>query len=260
VAEAASPSNAAADTRSGLWATISRHPLWSGLIIAVVSAILGAALQPAARAAWHLAFRPHHPLVLAGYGPARPIYWCKTVHSCDGADHVVFNSYINNAGYGDERDFVQARRGSELQKLGGYSDVLSITAGEVVLVRLYIDNAAWEGRVAPGAGVAHETRVRVEVPLDPSQVHYIYGYISANNARPRMVWDGITLESKQKTVLHYVFGSGQWWRGLPTGAIAVPDALMEDGTPLGSNALNGEFGDSFGDSGFLTFKVRVARA
>lgn len=246
---------AASEEERGIWGRVSRHPFWSALIAGVILLVVGMVLQPAAKRLYHFVRPVHHPLVVAGWGPLRPVYWCKAPTSCDGADHVVFNSYINAPNYGDERAFVDAKPASDVGP-GGYHDALTVSPGETVLVRIYVDNSAWAARVPPGGGAARGTRARVEVPLNGSRVHYLYAYISAANAQPKIVWDGTTLVSKQNTKLRYVFGSGHWWQS----NIPVPDSLMEDGTLIGTRALNGEFGDNFTDGGFLTFKVRVSRA
>jgi len=220
------------------------------------SLILGAALLPVAKLIYRAVHPRHVQPAYAGWGPPRPVYWCKSPTSCDGADHVVFNSYVNASNYGDERAFVDAKPASITQP-GGFADVLKVSDGETVLVRLYVNNAAWDGRVRPGAGTAHGTRAQVVVPITRSHVHFVMGYLSAANARPRVVWDGTTLISNTVTSLRYVFGSGRWLVRPWKEGIAVPDALMEDGTLIGSDGLTGNFGDSFSDSGLLTFKVRV---
>jgi hypothetical protein len=231
------------------WAILGQHQVLGGLLLAVILALGTAAYHEATRR------RPTPPK--AGWGPARPVYWCKAGRDCDGADHVVFNSYVNTPEYGDERAFVDAKPASDSQP-GGFRDVVEVQAGEQVIVRIYVDNDAWEGLVPAGHGTAVNTRARVEIPLTAATRHSVFGLISADNARPRTVWDGTTLVSKEPTALRYVFGSGEWLRD--NRHRPIPDTLMEDGTLIGSESADGQFGDSFSDSGLLTFRVRVLPA
>src|SRR5690349_12658763 len=138
----------------------------------------------------------------AGWGPPRPGYWCKIPKSCDGADHVVFNSYVNAPNYGDERAFVDAKPAA-IKQPGGFQNTLSVRPGESVLVRFYVNNAAWTARLGRRRGIAKGTEARAEVPLSADTRHDIFGYILARNAQPRVVWDGVTLQSKEPTVLRY---------------------------------------------------------
>jgi hypothetical protein len=175
-------------------------------------------------------------------------------HDCSGADHVVFNSYVNTPNYGDERAFFDAKPlGSPRSQPA--QDVISVVPGERVLMRIYVDNDAWEGRVQAQQGVAVDTRARVEIPLSASRRHLVFAFVSADNARPPEVYDGVTIVSKEPTEVRYVFGSGMWNTRDKTWSI--PDELMEDGTPIGSRAADGQFGDDFADSGILSFMVIV---
>jgi hypothetical protein len=226
------------------------HPFWSALLAAMVIAGVGAAL------AWIKDGESAVELSAAGWGPPRPAYWCKRATSCDGADHVVFDSYVNTPHYGDERAFVDAKPVT-VKEPGYFQNVLSVRPGESVLVRFYVNNTAWTARLGHRRGIAKGTKARAEVPLTASTRHDIVGYIRARNARPRMVWDGVTLQSDEPTIVRYEFGSARWWtKHLPAG-LHLSDALMEEGTPIGSWALDGRFGDSFIDSGLLTFRVRI---
>lgn len=195
-------------------------------------------------------------LPAAGWGPPRPAYWCKLPSSCDGADRVVFNSYVNAPSYGDERAFVDAKPAAN-KGSGGFHNILSVRPGESVLIRFYVDNAAWAARLGHRRGIARNTEARADVPLTADTRHDVFGYILARNARPRVVWDGVTLQSDEPTILRYEFDSARWWtKHLPAG-VPVSDALMEEGTEIGSWGLDGRFGDSFVDSGLLTFRVRI---
>jgi hypothetical protein len=239
---------------AGLWNHIAHHPVWSGALVALFIAGGGAIGRYVAVGKAHRLEPP-----AASFGPERPVYWCRQPRSCDGANHVVFNSYANAPNYGDERAFVDAKP-AQIKTTGMWSNILSVKAGEEVVVRLYVNNAAWAAKVPGPKGIAVGTVARVSIPLTSSQYHEIYGFVSARNAEPRFVWDGVTLLSHTPTEVRYVFSSAQWYTKLIGHGIPVPDALMEEGTPIGSSSLDGLFGDNFGDSGLLTFRLLVKRA
>jgi hypothetical protein len=236
-----------------LWKHVSTHPFWSALLAAIVIAGLGAGYREVSSGG------SAATLPAAGWGPPRPGYWCKRPRSCDGADHVVFNSYVNAPNYGDERAFVDAKPAAN-KKPGGFRNSLSVTPGEDVLVRFYVNNAAWTARLGSRAGIATGTEARAEMPLTADTRHDVFGYIRARNAQPRVVWDGVTLQSKEPTLLRYEFDSARWWTAQLPARVLVSDALMEEGTEIGSWALDGRFGNSFADGGILTFRVRVEAA
>lgn len=229
------------------------HPFWSALLVAAIGAGAGAVSGrlPGGDSAAELP--------PAGWGPLRPAYWCKRPTSCDGADHVVFNSYANAPNYGDERAFVDAKPNG-VKAPGGFQNALTIEPGESVLVRLYVNNAAWKARLGQRAGLATGTEARAEVPLSPDTRHDIFGYVLARNAQPPVVWDGVTMKSDEPTIVRYEFGSARWWTKHLPGGLRLSDALMEEGTPIGSWGLDGRFGDSFVDGGLVTFRVRVEAA
>jgi len=232
-----------------LWRYLSRHPLWSAVLAAAIVTVGGAIIAKGGGSG-------EAGLPAAGFGPSRPVYWCKRPSSCDGADHVVFNSYANAPNYGDERTFVDAKPAS-IEMAGGFQDVLEVEPEESVLVRFYVNNAAWGARLGRREGMARGTEARASVPLEPGTHHYIFGFITAQNARPRTVWDGVTLESDEPTILRYEFDSARLWTKHFPAEVSVSDALMEEGTPIGSWALDGRFGNAFVDSGLLTFRVRI---
>src|SRR5262249_53663417 len=131
----------------------------------------------------------------------------------------------NAPSYGDERAFVDAKPATHLAP-GGFRDVLAVQPGETVLVRLYVNNAAWAARLGRRDGIARGTEARAEVPLTADTRHEIFGYVAARNARPRVVWDGVTLESSEETTVRYEFGSARWWTKHLSGSLPVSDALM----------------------------------
>jgi hypothetical protein len=239
---------------SRFWSYVEQHSVWSGLIVLLLFAMVSAAF-----ALLRDSGSDSPPLPIAGWGPPRPAYWCKEPRFCDGADHVVFNSYANAPNYGEERAFVDAKPAA-YRVADGFQDVLDVDPGETVLIRLYVNNAAWADRLGDRSGVAVGTEARAEIPFEADTQHNVMGFISATNALPRVIWDGVTLRSNQPTTLHFVFDSARWWTRPFTHGLPISDALMEEGTPIGSWALDGRFGDSFRDSGLLTFRVRVTGA
>lgn len=245
---------------------MSRHPLWSALIAAALIALVGAVHWPLngdapdseqEHGAGQGATAARHSLQAAGWGPRRTAYWCNSQQTCEGAKHVTFDSYVNQSNYGDEREFLIVKPARD-HRAGGWRDLIDVRPGEVLLLRIYVDNNAW----LPGdAGMAVGTRARIGIPIAPARRHVAWGFISARNSRPRRIWDAAVVRSEDPTVLRFVFGSARWYTNLsPRHGVALPDNLIEEGTSIGSWRLDGRFGDRFADTGIIVLRVRVAAA
>lgn len=201
----------------------------------------------------------------AAWGPDRTIY---DYNSTDPAVRngsftgPTFNSYINTPSYGDERNFVTV---SEAGK-AVWRDSVVADPGEEVEFRVYIHNAAHEstnGANFDGIGVARNTKVRVYVPNETSNGFDVAGYVSADNATPRRVYDTATVTSStgQNVSLSYVPGSAKLYNnGAFKNGTAVPDSLVAasgDGALVGWDALDGKFPGCFAFDAVVIIKVKV---
>jgi hypothetical protein len=238
------------------WEPILAHP--------ILSSVLGGIILAAIVAGWNAidpfsSGRSSPARGGPGWGPNRPIYRCRAPRDCQGADHVTFDSYVNAPNYGDERAFLDAKPATT-KRSGGFLDHLTVSPGEDVLVRAYVNNAASAYRTSPGANVAHGTKMRVAFSASPAKIQPVVARISADNAVPPVVWDGLSLASKKPVLVRYQFGSARWWTRRLGREIPISDDLISDGTAIGSRALDGVYGSDFADGGLLTFHLLVERA
>jgi hypothetical protein len=129
--------------------------------------------------------------VYAGYAPAnRPTYQCTTPTNCPGADHVVFNSFTNAPNYGDERAFFDGKDAGDTSA-AGYLDSIPVHDGQKLTLRVYIHNNANPNQIGEAAATAHNTQMKVLLPMDKKASNFAAASISADNANPGNVSDTV---------------------------------------------------------------------
>ena len=117
------------------------------------------------------------------WGPDRPTLTLNGDHT-PGMDHVQFDSIVNNPNYGDERTFFDAKD-SSVTTAGGYTDDTTVHPGEIVTLRTYVHNNAdpsLNGTNLDGPGVAHNTKVSIQLPTGTADSLRATSIISASNA------------------------------------------------------------------------------
>jgi uncharacterized repeat protein (TIGR01451 family) len=165
---------------------------------------------------------------------------------CGSMNGPVFNSFINTPSYGDERSFVDARR-SDQTATGSYKNVLAdVTKGsKEVVVRMYIHNNANTSTNASGLGVAKNTKVRLALPTNDGDALRAVGYISADNATPKVVEDTVDFTSTEKFSVAYKPGSAIIYNNGPLNGKPISDTVVTTGAPIGHDQLNGNFPGCF---------------
>lgn len=218
--------------------------------IAVAVVTLGVALTPFVVDAGFFPGRPTFDYNKAGNGNCSDPNNPATQNGrCGSMTGPVFNSFVNTPSYGDEREFLDAKM-SDQTTVGSYADpITNVTEGtrEVVL-RMYIHNNANTTTNASGTGIARNTRVAFSLP-NPGQegnVQRIAGYISADNATPGEVADTVDLSANKNFTVAYKPGSAKLHNNGPfANGIALPDSVVNGGTQIGWDALNGNFPGCF---------------
>lgn len=173
-----------------------------------------------------------------------------------GADHVVFNSIVNNPGYGDERAFFTGRDNAITS--GGWSDpVTNVQPGKEYLLRIFVHNNANQSLNASGKGVAVNTKVKVSLPTETAKDLVATAAISADNAQPQTVTDTLNFKSANNVKLTYVPGSAE----IDTKdmkAVKLSDSIVTTGATVGSDAINGKWKGCFDDAGWVYLKVKAS--
>ena len=192
----------------------------------------------------------------AGFGPQRPTYTYGP--DFKGADHVVFNSIVNNPGYGDERTFFTGR--DKAITSGGWSDpVTNVQPGKEYLLRIFVHNNANQSLNASGKGVAVNTKVKVTLPTQTAKDLAATAAISADNAKPQTVTDTLNFKSANNVKLTYVPGSAEIDTKDIKG-VKLSDSIVTTGATVGSDAINGKWKGCFDDAGFVYLKVKAEAA
>ncbi len=203
----------------------------------------------------------------AGYGPDRPkIYDWNVEADRTGATTPTFNSFINTPTYGDERNFTRLAPVVANQKptdADFSNENVAATAGNEYWVRIFVHNDANQGLNDAAhnfAGLAKNTRVRLAIAEGQANGVDVMGYVSADNANPKIVWDsGTFVNSTQRFAVQYVPGSTQIVNQANTNGLVITnnDIVSANGVQIGYSQMNGDMPGCFEFSAYVYAKVKV---
>lgn len=205
--------------------------------------------------------------VKAEFYPNRPTYDynkpCNTNDSdkydrCGSLEGPVFNSFVNTPSYGDERTFLDARR-SDQTASGSYKNVLpDVTKGsQEVVMRMYVHNNANQTTNASGKGIAKNTKVRIALPQNEDDALRAVGYISADNATPKVVEDTVDMTSTEKFRVDYVADSAVIYSNGSVNGQKLSNNVVTTGAPIGHDSLNGDLPGCFEYEAVVQIKVKI---
>jgi uncharacterized repeat protein (TIGR01451 family)/LPXTG-motif cell wall-anchored protein len=197
--------------------------------IAIIAAVAGTVLVPAALLAW---------------GPNRPTYTMM-----NPADHITFDSITDNPAIGDERNFVGVR---ETGSNEDWNDTEPVQAGKQYTVRMYVHNNAASNLNL----VAHNVTAMFNLPTTTGKSLEVNGFITSSNATPNQVFDNATFTSDKDFNLVYkpnslVFANNIFPNGTPISTSAFTSA----GAKLGYQQMDGNIPGCNQYSGWLSFVV-----
>lgn len=186
----------------------------------------------------------------ASFYPAnRQTYTCTTPTTCEGADHVQFNSFTNNSVIGDERPFFSGSlNGANVQ------DRIQVKNGDVITLRAYVHNNADPNKIGKNAAIAKNVKMKVLIPTANQKDHNLVSFISADNANPGTINDTMSLYADNAFTLQYVAGSAKFDHkadGVTMESEKLNDTIVGAGTSLGD--IHG----CFQYSGYVTLQVKV---
>lgn len=174
---------------------------------------------------------------IAGWGPERKLFTNEKP-----AQYPVFNSIINNAAVGDERDFVRIEEKSSGR---AYSSDIEIEANKQYEVYIFYHNNAsstYNDKKYDYKGIARDVRLSSSFPssLVAGEHGVVKAKICATNTNPEAIWDSARITAKEDMTLHYVSGSAKIYNQWETNGSAMSTKLFSDqGTLLGFSELNG---------------------
>ncbi len=191
------------------------------------------------------------------WGPER-----QTYTNASPADHVQFNSITDNAGIGDERDFVRISEVTDGTNFVWKNEV-AVTPGKTYAIMVYYHNNAASNLNAQGTGMAINARLSSYFPttVNNQGKGQVYARISADNANPKTVWDEayFTSTSTADVVLRYVSASAKLMNhGAANGTLLSDvDLFSDNGILLGYNQLIGNLPGCAEYSGQVIYYVRA---
>ena len=235
-----------------LWNRISQHPVWGAVVGGIIVAIVTAPINPAFT--WLTGrFSNSQQLPSTMWSPNRIAYYCyHKGKECHGADHIVFNSTVDNPVAGDERAFLST---TEAGSNDPVVDSLNVHMGENVIIRAYFANNADVTLTGEGKDVAHGVRFRLSIPTAASQVQLVRGFISATNAEPRTISDGVRLISSKAFMLQYVLNSAKLVNN--KYRFNLQPEIVSDGVKIGYGKMDGNLGSCYCQSGWIYASFRV---
>jgi uncharacterized repeat protein (TIGR01451 family) len=187
----------------------------------------------------------------AGFGPDRPVYTMAKP-----ADHVTFNSITDNPVVGDERQFVTGA-------INGVSStdtdpVNNVKDGDEVNIVIFVHNNAEDSLNLK----ATNTKVRVALPTGTNKTQVVTGYISADNAAPKEVFDTVDINGANNTPfeLSYVSGTAMFKNNFFTNGTKIDDSVVTTGALLGYDKLDGVIPGCTQYSGWVQLRVKVKMA
>lgn len=192
------------------------------------------------------------------WGPERITYTNE-----QPADYATFNSITNNAGVGDERNFVRVK---EIGSGENFRDEVEVTPGKEYEVYIYYHNNAASDTNETGYGIATDTRVFSSYPttLNVGERGMVSSIITWSYINPTddsvnigKVWDEAYLTTKTNgVVLKFKASSAVIHNGGPTNGSILPTTLFrEKGTPIGYEKLEGILKGCAEYSGHITYTL-----
>lgn len=194
----------------------------------------------------------------SAWGPERTTYTNKKP-----ADHATFNSITDNAGVGDERNFVRV---GEVGSSEPYTDELEVVPGKEYEVYIYYHNDAGSDTNATGYGVSTNTRIASAYPtiLNSSERGMVSGiltwsYVDSADDKVKTgeVWDEAYLTTKTDgVVLRYKTGTAKIHNAGKANESVLPTSLFtKEGTLIGFNKLAGTIPGCAEYSGYITYTL-----
>lgn len=222
---------------------------------AAVVATLGAAVAPTLVSAWG---------DNSGLPNMRPSYTKAQIDAGALGDKITFNSISDNTTYGDEKNFVTARKynDTDLSHKWQGSDITVEDGGEYV-IRMYVHNNSPKGYNA----IARDVRTYFKIPNYSAKTVKVTGYLDSSNATPTEYWDHVNFNSDTAFHLEYVKGSAEITNnvikdGKATGetkSTTLSDDIVHNtkGILIGSESLNGEVPGCFEFTSLVTLRVKA---
>ncbi len=175
-----------------------------------------------------------------------------------GADFPAFNIFFNVPSVGNEADFIRVKKDGEANSTLRNTVDSSCKTGDRFDVWFYVHNGAKPSlnNNGTGPGVAKDVVAKVVLPTTAMSNFPISGGLTASNAQA--INDSALIKCGGKQFkLKYVDNSAQAFLDQPNQTVSLPKAIVEGGTPIGSNLLNGQVWGCWEQRVWMQLKVEV---
>lgn len=123
-------------------------------------------------------------------------------------------------------------------------------------VRVYLNNGASEEEARRDTMTATNTRIRFEIPSGAANGFTLQATVSADNARPREIYDVVTLKNDETQFdVDYVTGSARLYSSAHPEGFPLDDEIVRRGVLLGTKTLDGLFPPGYANSAFVVVEV-----
>lgn len=222
-----------------------------------------------------------HTAIVSAWGDSangRPIYSLQDVNEGKLNDKITFNSIeIQESDYDwyqshpdaniqdlknvleSEPNFVGARENTGINAGAGNvwnGNEISVEDGKTYLVRLYAHNNNPGGWNAVAEDVKVNFDIEATEKVDGKYESTVFGSINSSNANPTRVYDHVDFQSDHNFHLEYVYGSALLENN-GDAAGQLPDSIMEGGTLIGFNSLDGRVPGGYTYANNVTIEVKV---
>ena len=190
----------------------------------------------------------------AGWGPERETFTIEQ----GGAPYPTFNSITDNPNFGDERNFVNVKRADSRQR-GGWVDDIWANPGDVIVMRVYLENSGSDLALDVPAGSIQDARLSIGLSKPESGDFAVYGVLSGKNIQG--VWDGATIHVDPGNEVTLNTSSAIIENNAhPGGGLALAaGAFSPEGTLLGYEQMDGLIKPGYQYAAYVTVELDVMR-
>lgn len=185
---------------------------------------------------------------LGGWGPNRATFTMEKP-----AKYPTLNSIIEGGdtrNYGDTRNFLQVKEKDGPQ--AKFTDHLNGVPGKTYTAMIYYENSASPST----AERAENVSLRVQAPATFTGAGELTALISADNTRPKEVWDGAVIQlpdAQTSVALRYVPGTAVVHSRGDVDGKQLPTSLFAGGAKLGCKSFDGVLDGTGECAGYVTF-------
>jgi hypothetical protein len=151
--------------------------------------------------------------------------------------------------------FFDVKNAADL-KSSGFCSGLRVSNGEVLILRVFLDNDAPD--TLAKAGEAKDVRLSLNPDTEISALQHVRAEITASNAIPSLISATVELGAGQPFRLDLVSGSGRvYTTANPNPGLSLTDAVWRGSAPLGYMSLDGNILPGYQYALLAVVQVRV---